>query len=36
MLGPLTKVELPKCENFLDGKTTRKSFGKRIKSGKPL
>ena len=36
MLGPLTKVELPICENCLAGKTTKKPFAKGIKVGKPL
>ena len=36
ILGALTKVELPICENFLAGKINRKSFNKRIRAEKPL
>ena len=36
MLGPLTKVELPICENCLVGKTIKKPFAKGIRVGKPL
>ena len=36
MLGPLTKIKLPICENCLVGKTTRKPFSKRINAEKLL
>ena len=36
MLGPLTKIELPICENCLARKTTKKPFSKGIRAEKPL
>ena len=32
MLGPLTKIELPICENYLARKTTKKPFSKGIRA----
>ena len=36
MLGPLTKIEFPICENCLARKITRKPFNKEIRAKKPL
>ncbi|KAJ4744662.1 Gag-Pol polyprotein [Rhynchospora pubera] len=36
LLGPLTKVSLPRCEGCLAGKATRKPFGKAVRATTPL
>ena len=36
LLGPITKVELSTCEYCLQGKATRKPFGKAVKAELPL
>ena len=36
MLGSLTEIELPLCENCIAGKTTKKPFSKGIRAEKPL
>ena len=36
MLGPLAKIDLPICENYLAEKTTRKPFGKGTRAEYPL